>query len=307
MTTFARINASQHGLLRRDQLTSLGITRDRLRNEIRARRWVMHSPVVVSTFTGELTRRQMMWLGVLHAGPSSAIADLTAAELHGLRNWRREEVRVIVPQGHECSALAGIKFIRTRRDVSLLRTKTQQLPTVALEPAVLMYAARTHSPRSAQGAIAATVQQRLTRPRDLRDWIDQLQPLKRAALLRRALDDIEGGSASLAEIDLARLCRSHGLAKPDRQTKRRDLSGRHRWTDAEWQLPAGHTIVLEVDGAFHMETESWEDDLARQRRLSLPGMRTIVRCTAREVRDEPDAIARDLIALGVPRVVGRAS
>lgn len=307
MTTFERLNARQHGLLRRDQLASLGITPDKLRNEIRAQRWCLRAPVVVSTFTGELTREQRMWLGVLHAGRASALADLTAAEIHGLRNWRRDKIRVIVPQGHECSPLEGITFIRTRRDVSALCARTRQLPVLRLEPAILMYAARTAHPRSAQGAIAAAVQQRLTTPKELREWMERLHPLKRAKAMRCTLDDIEGGSTSVAEIDLVRLCRRYGLVKPDRQLKRRDSRGRVRRTDAEWRLPHGPLLVLEVDGPMHMFAENWEDDLARQRRLTVPGMNSIIRCTARELRDDPEQIARDLIDLGVPRVVERAS
>ena len=249
----------------------------------------------------------MMWLGVLHAGRGSAVADLTAAELHGLRNWSRDEVRVVIAQNTECTDLPGLTFIRTRHDIPELRTKCQQLPVLRIEPAILLYAARTRSERSAQGAIAAVVQQRMARPQDLLEWIDRLRPLKRAPLLRRTLRDIEGGSTSLAEIDLARLCRRFRLAPPRRQTKRMDGSGRLRWTDAEWQVPGGHVIVLEVDGAFHMSTDHWEDDLARQRRLSVPGINTIVRCTARELRDEPEQVADDLIRLGVPRAARRAS
>lgn len=67
----------------------------------------------------------------------------------------------------------------------------------------------------------------------------------------------------------------------------------------EWQLPDGRTLVLEVDGGFHMEAEHWEDDLARQRALAATD-RIIVRCTPRELRDEPERVARDLLALGVP-------
>jgi very-short-patch-repair endonuclease len=58
--------------------------------------------------------------------------------------------------------------------------------------------------------------------------------------------------------------------------------------------------VLEVDGGFHMDVEEWEDDIARQRALAAPD-RILVRCTSRELRDEPERVARDLITLGVPR------
>ena len=58
-------------------------------------------------------------------------------------------------------------------------------------------------------------------------------------------------------------------------------------------------MVYQVDGAFHIEVAHWEDDIARERGLVDP-RRTVVRCTAREARDEPERLAADLRRLGVP-------
>jgi hypothetical protein len=147
--------------------------------------------------------------------------------------------------------------------------------------------------------LAAVVQQRLVEPAALLDWIDRLSPLRGASRFRAALNDIAGGAQSVAEIDVRRLCRTFGIALPQRQVKRRDSTGRIRFTDCEWRLADGRVLVLEVDGAFHMEVEHWEDDLARQRALTSP-TRIVIRCTARELRDQPERLARDLLLLGVP-------
>ena len=104
---------------------------------------------------------------------------------------------------------------------------------------------------------------------------------------------MQGGATSLAELDINRMCRRFGLPTPARHVRRRDASGRRRFTDCEWVLPDGTVLVLEVDGAFHMDVEHWEDDIARQRGLSRPG-RIVVRCTARELRDTPETVVRDL-------------
>ncbi|MGN6722270.1 MAG: hypothetical protein ACTHJM_06630 [Marmoricola sp.] len=79
-----------------------------------------------------------------------------------------------------------------------------------------------------------------------------------------------------------------------------------RFTDCEWTLGDGRTLVLEVDGSFHMEVEHWEDDLVRQRRLTSPD-RLTVHCTTRELRDSPELVARDLLNLGVPRRLGASA
>ena len=75
-----------------------------------------------------------------------------------------------------------------------------------------------------------------------------------------------------------------------------------RFMDCEWRLANGRILILEVDGAFHMEAAQWEEDLARQRAL-IREDRTFAHCTTGELRDRPETVARDLIALGVPRTL----
>ena len=77
-----------------------------------------------------------------------------------------------------------------------------------------------------------------------------------------------------------------------------DRTGRIRWTDAEWDLPDGTVLVLEIDGAFHSDVLQAADDARRSRRLTTP-TRMVVRCTAYEVTHEPHEVALDLIALGL--------
>ncbi len=293
---------AQAGLISRRQLNELGVDRNRVRNNVAAERWVERSSVVVSTTTGPLTREQLKWLGVLHAGPRSALGDLTAAEACGLQNWQRDVVTVLVPQKVILEdEPEGVRFVRTRRPIELMRDPRQVLPTWRIEPAILHFAAYQRSRRTAQGVVAAAVQQQLTDPVRLVAWLETMRPLRWASMFRQVIGDIAGGSQSVAELDILRMCRTEGLRAPDRQTRRRDATGRLRYTDCEWRLPDGRTVVLEVDGSFHMDVEHWEADIARQRQLTDPS-RLVIRCTSREVRDEPVRIGQDLRRLGVPVV-----
>ncbi|MDN4173762.1 hypothetical protein QWY28_12445 [Nocardioides sp. SOB77] len=305
--TWRTVSARQAGMVSRAQLAAVGVDRFAVRNQVAAGRWVLRSATVVSTTTGELTRLQTMWLGVLHAGDRSVLGDLTAAELAGLRHWHRETVTVLVPYDLDLDDdVPGVHLARTRRRLSSMQDPSSPLPRLRIEPAVLHFAAYQPSPRTAQGVVAAAVQQQLTTAADLLAWVDRMRPLRKAPVLRSALADIGRGSHSVSELDLVRLCRDHGLRTPDRQVRRRDGEGRLRFTDAEWLLPDGSVLVLEVDGSFHMAVEQWEDDLARQRRLTTVSRR-VVRCTSRELRDEPARLATDLRRLGVPRAARPAS
>jgi len=217
----------------------------------------------------------------------------------GLRNWHRDVVTVLIPDELEVDDVPGIDFHRTRRNIESLRSPGAGLPRCRIEPAILLFGGYQRSRRTAQGVVAAAVQQQLTDPASLLLWVRLLRPLRWAPMFREVICDIAGGSQSVAELDVVRLCRHHGLALPDRQVHRLDAGGRQRFTDCEWRLPDGRVLVLEVDGSFHMEAAHWEDDLVRQRRLSSPD-RVVVRCTARELRDEPWRVAGDLRRLGVP-------
>lgn len=87
--------------------------------------------------------------------------------------------------------------------------------------------------------------------------------------------------------------------------RRRDATGRLRHTDCEWRTIDGRTVVLEVNGAFHMEAAHWEDDIARQRALTARSV-AMVRCTTRELGELDPALASDLIRMGVSRARSRS-
>ena len=284
---------AQQGALARRQLLHLGFTRHYVRRQLDARRWVERTSNVVSTVTGPATWRQQVWTSVLHAGGTALIGGLSALEWHGLKGWHRDEITVLVDDELAFETVAGISFFRTRRALGDIRARGVDLPLARVEPAALLFAGYERSARTAQGLLAAVVQQRLTTADRLLAQLELMRPLRRARLFRSALTDIEGGAQSLAELDVGRICRRAHLPPPRRQTRRRDANGRLRFTDCEWVLRDGTILVLEIDGAFHMDVEHWEDDLARQRRLSGRG-RIIVRCTSRELRDNPDVVLSDL-------------
>ena len=168
---------------------------------------------------------------------------------------------------------------------------------------MLLFAAYEPHLRTALGAVTATVQQRLTTHERLLDWLDQLTPLRRAKHVRELLGDVAGGAHSLAEVDLRKACRAHGVRPPDSQRPRNDNRGRRRYLDAEWRLADGRVIVLEVDGRFHDDVMEATDHRRRNRRLTTPD-RMVVQCSAWEIRHEAWEVMEDLIALGVPTVDG---
>jgi hypothetical protein len=290
--------AQQAGLIARRQLVALGYDSDYVDGQVRAERWQLVSDVVVCTTTGALSREQLLWAGVLHAGRGSAIGGLTALERRGLEHWHRDEVTVLLAKSHNLAPLDGVRFVETRRPVGL--NATGALPTWRTEPAALLFAGYSRSSRTALGLLAAVVQQGLTTPERLLKEIERMRPLRWARRFKGAIGEIGGGAHSLGELGVDTMCRAHNLPLPDRQTRRLDASGRVRYTDAEWRLENGKVVILEVDGGFHMEVGHWEDDIVRERDLVATGA-IVLRCTARELEDEPHRVAASLRSVGVGR------
>jgi hypothetical protein len=111
----------------------------------------------------------------------------------------------------------------------------------------------------------------------------QLEP---AVLLWAGYDATSG-----AELEVRRMCRRFSMPPPDRQRGRTDRAGKRRWTDCEWDLPNGTTLVLEVAGAFHIEVRQQGDDYKRARRITTRN-RMVVRprrtsCDTRATRWRP--------------------
>ena len=289
----------QAGIVSQHQLTELGVSRSFVRHQLRARRWVKRTSSVFSTTTGPLSEEQRLWQAGLHAGPTALLGGLTAAGLHGMRNWSRDHITVLVDDELSFDPLGGVCFFRSRRPLASMRS-ARALPVCQLEPAVLLFAGYEPNRRTAHGAVTATVQQRLTTPDRLAAWLARMSPLRRAPEFRALLRDISGGAHSLSEVDLRRACREFAVATPRGQKGRLDRAGRRRWTDAEWDLPDGSVLVLEVDGAFHDDVLQAAADKSRHRKLATR-RRIIVSCSAYELRYEPRSVMDDLIALGAPR------
>lgn len=158
-----RTTALQEGLATRAQLRESGINRWAVAHRVEAGRWLEITPTVIVTTTGALTRNQLMWAGVLEAGPGAIVGEITAAEVMGLRNWHRDEITVLTPYANRPPAtVPGVAFRRSRRDLVSMSRSVRGLPTSRVEPAVLLWASRQQSRRTADGILAATIQQRMS-------------------------------------------------------------------------------------------------------------------------------------------------
>ena len=288
-------------MVTRQQLVALGLNQFEIRAQLQARRWTPWGAHVLLLHNADPTPRQLMWAAVLDAGESSALGSHTALDLWGFRSFAVEAsaVHLLVPRGAKVHRWPGLVVHESRRvqpDEHVVRHGLRCTPAAR---SALDAAAWQPWPRFACTLLAAVVQQRLCTVDEVDEALRRIGRIRHKAHLREALRDIAGGAEALSELDLGRLCRRFGLAPPTRQMRRRGPDGLRRYLDAEWDVD-GRPVVLEVDGAHHREVAHWQADMRRDRALVVTGA-CVLRATALELRLEPQIVARDLVAAGVPR------
>jgi hypothetical protein len=273
-------------------LRQRGISPDRIRAQVAARRWQRLGCAVV-LHNGPLSQSQEWMVARLHAGPNAVLTAFTAAQAHGLAGWVRDEVHVLAPAGTRLRRGCPVPIVlhRTSRwdQVESRRGGSIQ----ALPDALLRGAATFTSARSACGLLAAAVQQRLTSASLLRRTLSRSPRTRHRAVLLAAVEDIAQGSQALSEIDFVRLCRRFHLPAPHQQAVRIDASGRRRYLDAVWRRADGRTVIVEVDGALHLAARRWWSDQLRQNELTLSDA-IVLRYPCVVVRTEQDLVAAQL-------------
>ncbi len=283
------------------QLVAAGMSPEQVRAQVSAKRWRRYGSHCIVAHNAEPTRRQWIWLSVLDPPPPVALAGVTSLELAGFHYFGEETqlIHVVVRRGATYHRFPRVKVHESRRFLTQHIVWTDGLPHTPYPRSALDAAAWQPSRRYACGLLAAVVQQRIATAQQVAQALPAVGRIRHKQAMRLAILDIEGGAEALSELDIAGLCRAFGLRPPDRQRIRRDRAGRRRYLDCEWRLEDGTIIVLEVDGSHHLQVESWEADMKRERGVVISG-RIVLRCTANEARWEQAGLAADLIAVGVP-------
>ncbi len=214
----------QSGAVSRKQLNGLGVSKAHVASQISARRWQTPTRSTILVHNSTATRRQLMWIAVLDAGPAAALGAHTSLELCGFRGFAREAefIHLVVARGCKTSPLPGVVVHESRRLFDCRKRRYQGLPCVDVASSTIDSAAWQKWPRFAVTLLAASVQQRLCAPDALDEALVLAGRVRHKRYMRLALADIRGGAESLGEIDVAALCRRFQLVPPIRQRIRRD-------------------------------------------------------------------------------------
>ena len=274
----------QDGVLSRQQALTVMST-SAIRRRVTSGRWQAPHRGVIVTHNGPVSAAQHQWIAVLAVGMErpAVLGGLSALLALGLRTLTSRHIHVLLPAGsRERDPPDGVVVHRTsslpRRDV--LEQGTPPRTTAARS--VVDAAQWATSDNEARLIISTAFQQRLVGGRVVEEVLERMPRAVRRSLIRRTSADAKGGG-SVAEIDLVALCRRAGLPPPTRQVRRVDADGRVRYLDCYWEEWKLH---VEIDGAHHMNVESWWADMKRQNALWIPGDR-VLRFPAWLVRERP--------------------
>lgn len=297
----AELANRQQGVVRREQLHVVGLSRHVVASMLDASRWQALGQTVVVMHNGPLLHEQELWAAVLNAGPLAALAARTAATEYGLTTWEPDCIEIVVARGRLVPpglALA-VKVHESRRFTATDIHTARAIPMVRVERALIDAAVWSTRARTACGVLAAGVQQRLTTPARLMAELSVAGKVRHRHLLAAALADIEGGAQAMSEIDFLRFCRRNRLPRPSLQEVRRDASGRRRYLDATFRLAGGRVVRVEIDGALHLVVRTYWDDMYRGNELAI-GSETVLRLPSYVIHAN-DAAALDQLrrALGL--------
>ncbi len=263
-----------------------------LRNRVASGRWRAVRWGVLVAHNGPITEVQRLWVGVLAVGGDAPayLGGLSALIASGLRTVRNRAIDVLVPAYRRVSAPRGVTLHRTRHLPDVDRRPHTRPPTTTPARSVVDAAQWARSDDEARLIVASSFQQRLVGAGDLESVLARLPRARRRSLVLRTAWDCAGGSESLGELDVLTLCRRGGLPVPSRQVERRDRSGRRRYLDLyfdDWK------VVVEIDGAHHMNVGQMWDDARRQNDLELAGY-VVLRYPVFVVRQHPDLVLAEI-------------
>ncbi|NJC69518.1 hypothetical protein HC031_07255 [Planosporangium thailandense] len=179
---------TQDGLVHRDQLARLGVTRAALRRRLRAGVWSEALPGVYSSSRGRLTPRQRWIAACLYAGHGAALTGRAALRLHGVACVPGDPyVRVLVPHGRQVRSVEFVCVHRTRRPDPYAETATV-IRVCSLSRAVVDAGRWCRDLPAIRALVEEVVRGHLVDVAALRRELDQ-GPSAGSALLRLVLDE----------------------------------------------------------------------------------------------------------------------
>jgi very-short-patch-repair endonuclease len=279
----AALAGRQRGLVTRDQLYELGLTRDAIDNRVKsARLHAIHRGVYLVGHAVPVEGAREL-AAALSCGPGAVVSHRSAAGLWRLLSEPTGDPDVTVP-GRDCRRERGIRVhlvaALDRRDVRTVRGIPVTTPA-----RTLLDLAAAASLRQLERALAEAEARRLTRRNELLSLLARVGARPGASVLRALVEANTAPSLTRSEAEerFWALIKAAELPTPETNVRVGPYEVDFLWRD--------HGLIVEVDGfRFHSSRTSFERDRRRDAELVSRGYR-VIRVTWRQIVDRPEALA----------------
>ncbi|HXH77644.1 DUF559 domain-containing protein [Nocardioides sp.] len=256
----------QGGVVSRQQLLRIGVTRGQIRANVTARRWRTVRRQCLAVHTGELSTLGAQWAAVLEAGPGAVLDGGSALIASGLRGFEQDSFRVSVPRNARRRRAKGLDVHQTRR-YRLSDHAPSGVPRTKPEVAAVHGALWATSDKQAVLLLTMAVQQGLTTPQRLGVAALRIRRDRRRLLIHATILDLLEGVRAVSEHEFAHECRRRGLPEPSRQVLRQTKDGRF-FLDVCWEQWG---VVVEIDGIQHAWVQNAVADALRHNEVAMAG------------------------------------
>jgi predicted transcriptional regulator of viral defense system len=284
----------QHGVVALSQLRELGLSVQRIDKRVAAG-WL--HPVhrgVYAVGHRLLSADGHRMAAVIACGPGAVLSHRSAAAAWGLRRDGRNRIDVTAP-GRRGRMPAGIE---AHRDGSLRpadRTEVRGIPCTSVARTLLDLAAVV-SPRELRNAVTQAEVERVFDLTAVREVLGRSRRRRGVARLRRAIaehDPRDERARGELERSFLALCRQADLPLPAVNVP---LTVGDTQLEADFLWWSTQLIVEADDRYSHLTVAAFEKDRRRDQRLRLAGWE-VIRCTWRQVLDDPEELGHTLRAL----------
>lgn len=280
----------RHGVVTREQATSLGATQQMIRWRVGSGRWTRVQPGVYYLNVTPKTWKTDVLSGALTAGVDAVASHRTAAILHGMEGILGTMIDVTAPFDDRPEPV-GIVMHRTRRPID--RMIVDAIP-ITTPPRTILDLAALLKDRALERVVASALRKKITTVDEIDEVVGSrggrgVSGTRRTRrVLRHVADDVSGSNA---EVDLGQLIRDAPVLTPIAQLKIPLPDGDNAYPDFAWP---DRMRIAEVDGLeAHATADQLAHDLNRQNQLLDLGWE-IRRWPARLVRRDPQRVIQEL-------------
>lgn len=288
----ADLAGTQHGVVTRSQIVGLGASGNTVDRWLRTGRLHRIHPGVYAVGHTAITRRGRWMAAVLASGDGAVLSHRSATALYGIWGSGAGEIHVTVPRKGRSSRTVNRHFSQLPDDETEV---VDGIPTTSATRAVLDLAAERGEAAGERalreieylgiyGAVSLpAILARHPNHRGVRACREALEHLRNDPGGRLRSDLEERFIAFLDAMKIPRPRLNQWLTLGDDRIQ----------VDCLWPEPR---LIVELDDwQSHGTKRGFRKDRARDRRLGVAGYR-VIRITEDQIRNEADALARDLQA-----------